>query len=172
MVTINTFRVHLCDLVKLASFSDLMNDFQANQQGWKDYFDSNTPQLHPIPQKWNENLSEFRKLLLLRCSRPDKVMEAIQLFVSAQLGKKFIDPSPWDLNVQHSQSNPFTPLIIILSPGANPTEEIFKLGANLGMKKRITNISFGQSQGPIAERAIQEAAIVGNWVLLQVSNII
>jgi dynein heavy chain len=157
----------LCELVKLPSFSELLSDFQTNSQSWKEYFESNSPHLHPLPNKWNDTLNDFQKLLLLRCSRPDKVMESIQLFVENHLGKKFIDPSPWDLQLPYMQSNPSTPLIVILSPGANPTEEIFKLGAHMGMRKRITNISFGQSQGPIAERAIQEAVIVGNWVILQ-----
>lgn len=34
------------------------------------------------------SLDSFRKLLILRCFRPDKVLPAIQDFVEANLGKK------------------------------------------------------------------------------------
>jgi dynein heavy chain len=46
-------------------------------------------------------------------------------------------------------------------------DEIFKLANQLGMKKRVTSISFGQQQGPIAERAITDAIYSGSWVVLQ-----
>jgi hypothetical protein len=36
------------------------------------------------------SLDSFRKLLILRCFRPDKVLPAIQDFVQANLGKKYV----------------------------------------------------------------------------------
>lgn len=98
-------------------------------------------------------------MLLLRCLRPDKLPEAIQQFISTHLGRRFIEPPPWDLTAQFNSSSPLTPLIILLSPGANPTEEIFKLANSIGMKKRVQSISFGQQQGPIAEKSYPRSNI-------------
>ena len=114
--------------------------------------------------------------------------EAIQQFISVNLGPQYAESPTWDLSTKFQLSSPMTPLMFILSPGmylselllkirwgnthadpvhhhhlcigANPTEEIFKLSVTVGMQKRIDAISFGQQQGPIAERAIENAIMV------------
>ena len=156
------------ELARLPNFSEFFHHFSKDPYRWKSIYDSSAPHLSPFPDEFETKLNGFHRLLLLRCLRPDKMPEAIQHFVTLNLGRKFIDPPPWDLQAYYSISSPTAPIIIILSPGANPTEEINKLSNSLGMKKRIVSISFGQQQGPIAEKAITEAMLVGNWVLLQV----
>jgi dynein heavy chain, axonemal len=54
-------------------------------------------------------------------------------------------------------SNPETPIVIILSSGANPIDEILNLGGKMEMTKRIHSISLGQEQAPIAEKIIDVA---------------
>jgi dynein heavy chain len=71
------------------------------------------------------------------------------------------------MDAHYQLSSPLCPLIITLSPGANPTDEIFKLASQKGMAKRVDSISFGQQQGPVALRAVEHAASLGNWILLQ-----
>jgi len=48
-----------------------------------------------------------------------------------------------------------TPLIFVLSPGADPLNNLVKFGEI--KKKHIDSVSLGQGQGPKAERFIQEA---------------
>jgi dynein heavy chain len=40
------------------------------------------------------------------------------------MGSSFIDPPPFSLEKQYEQSEPNTPIIFILSPGADPRLEI------------------------------------------------
>lgn len=46
----------------------------------------------PLPGIWDSQLDSFQKLLVLRCLRGDKVTNAMQDFVAANLGQSFIEP--------------------------------------------------------------------------------
>ena len=68
-----------------------------------------------------------------------------------KLGKKFVEPPPFDLAKSYNDSNHCTPLIFILSPGADPTMSLLKYAED---KKfggdKFNSISLGQGQvGPI-----------------------
>lgn len=45
-----------------------------------------------LPQEWANRLDDFQKIMFLKCLRPDKVTNAMQDFVSHNLGQKFIEP--------------------------------------------------------------------------------
>ena len=50
------------------------------------------------------------------------------------MGKNFITPPPFDLEFSVKDGTPFTPLIFILSPGADPRLEILNTADKLGKK--------------------------------------
>lgn len=41
---------------------------------WKGYYNSAKPHLEPLPEPWNDKLTSFEKLIVLRCLRNDKVV--------------------------------------------------------------------------------------------------
>ncbi len=45
-----------------------------------------------IPQKWMEKLDEFQRIIVLKCLRPDKITDAMQDYVAAKIGQRFIEP--------------------------------------------------------------------------------
>ena len=59
--------------------------------------------------------NKLQKLCVLRCLRPDKCVPAIQLYVEAHLGRRFIEPPPFDLGAAFGDSNVSMPLIFILT---------------------------------------------------------
>eukprot|EP00753_Platysulcus_tardus_P001929 PLAT11596.21.p1 GENE.PLAT11596.21~~PLAT11596.21.p1 ORF type:complete len:1541 (+),score=910.45 PLAT11596.21:361-4623(+) len=111
--------------------------------------------------------TEFQRLIVLRCLRPDKVIPRLQQFVVSAVGEKYIDPPAFDLAGSFEDSSCTTPLIFILSSGANPAGELFKFAERRGFDKKLRAISLGQGQGAIAEAAIEESIDSGGWVCLQ-----
>jgi dynein heavy chain len=157
----------ILSLSALPSFSAFEMDFVDHIELFKKIFDSATPQKERLPPKWQATLSSFQRLLILRCLRADRVAVAIQDFVAAELGEKFIEPQMSDLAAIYKESSPMTPLIFVLSPGADPAAAVYKFAEELKMSKRIAAVSLGQGQGPRAEVIIKEALERGMWVLLQ-----
>jgi len=155
----------LARLEKFASFPQIMTTYIND---YKRYYLSSDPfaSAVPGPADFSEKLAPLQKMLILRCLRPDKLSSAIQTFVSTHLGQKYIEPPGFDLAGAFTDSDQCTPLVFILSPGVDPSKEIFKFAESRGFGN-LENISLGQGQGPIAEQALRDAMDKGSWVMLQ-----
>lgn len=159
----------LCYLDKeLPAFNGLCDHIASHVQHYHTMFMSAKAHSEPFAtQQWNERMSQINRMMFLRCLRPDKLMEAVQDFVTANLGLRFIQPPPFDLARIYKDSNCTTPLIFVLSAGADPSEEWKKFADTQNMGKKLHYISLGQGQGPRAERLLKEGTEMGTWVLLQ-----
>jgi len=60
-----------------------------------------------------------------------------------ELGEEYVKPPPFDLSDIHEDSTNKTPIIIVLSAGADPLTEIEKLKKSKGIKK-VDPLSLGQ----------------------------
>lgn len=69
--------------------------------------------------------------MFLRIFRSDKVIQVIQKLVKKEkeLGPSFIVPPPFDMAKSYADSLNSIPIIIVLSPGADPMGELLKLAA-------------------------------------------
>lgn len=99
-----------------------------------------------LPGSWQDSLTDFQKLLVLRCLRPDKVTNAMQDFVVSHLGQRFIEPQTADLNLVFKDSSATTPLIFILSQGTDPAADLYKFAEEMRFARKLTAISLGQGQ--------------------------
>ena len=140
--------------------------FVKNLDKWEGAIESSEP-LKLIKEIAGDTYDDFKLLCMLRCLRPDKVVHGTTAYISKELGPKYIEPPPLDLENCFADSRNVTPLIFVLTPGAAPMTELLKLAEELGYANKLFAISLGQGQGPIAENAIAEAAEKGGWVCLQ-----
>lgn len=154
----------VCRLSEIHRFPTFKNDFIENLEQWKVVYDSLNPQDEPLPGIFAKETGLFR-LCALRTIRPDKIVLAVQQFVSEVMGERFIKPPPFDLQSCYSDSSCVVPLVFILSPGSDPMGAVFR--AADALKTSVDPISLGQGQGPKAERLIQRAKEKGTWVVLQ-----
>jgi dynein heavy chain len=157
----------ILSLATLKSFNGLDLEFMEYATHFKTIFDSAFPHKEQLPGSWNSQLSDFQKLLVLKCLRSDKMTPAIQEFVGKALGQKFVEPQTSEMISFYKESSPITPLIFVLSPGADPASNLYKFAEDMKMMKRIAAVSLGQGQGPRAEAYIKEGMEKGMWILLQ-----
>ncbi|ESO88893.1 hypothetical protein LOTGIDRAFT_125424 [Lottia gigantea] len=152
----------------MKAFTGFMDHFQKHVHDWKKIYDSATPHLETLPLPWCDCLTNLEELIVLRCLRPDKMVPAIQKYIAERMGQIYIEPPTFDLSLCYQDSNCYSPLIFVLSPGADPMAGLFRFAEEKGMgNKGLQTISLGQGQGPIAEKMILEALEKGTWVVLQ-----
>ena len=85
----------------------------------------------------------------------------------AEMGDRFVQPPVLDYMRIFKQSKPTLPVVFILSPGADPGNDIQALAEQVGMESRFKFLALGQGQGALAEQLIDTGMKRGYWVLLQ-----
>ncbi|XP_070583565.1 dynein axonemal heavy chain 11 isoform X3 [Erythrolamprus reginae] len=150
-------------------FRGLDKDIEGSVKRWKKWVDSECPEKEKLPQEW-KNKTSFERLIILRALCPDRITYALRDFVEEKLGSKYVDGTRIDLAKSYEESSPATPVFFILSPGVDPLKDMETLGKKLGFTidcGKLHNISLGQGQEIVAEKAIEKAAKHGHWVILQ-----
>jgi dynein heavy chain len=82
------------------------------------------------------------------------------------MGKFFIESQSATMEVVYADTDCKTPLIFILSTGADPTATLLKFAQQKNYGDRLATISLGQGQGEKADRLIEAAIVSGDWVML------
>ena len=134
---------------------------------WRAWVECADPHVTPLPAPWAAALSPLDKMLLLKALREEKLIFAVKDFVSANLGAQFVQSPPVSLPEVMKDAREDTPVIFILSTGADPTGMLFSYAKTQNYLARLKIISLGQGQGPRAQKLIDESSASGDWVLLQ-----
>ena len=85
----------------------------------------------------------------MRCLRPDRIIFATTAFIINNLGQKYTEPPVLDLNSVLADSQPDLPLIFVLSPGVDPTNQLSQLGEAKSIP--FSSIALGQGQARAAD---------------------
>ncbi|EGR30998.1 hypothetical protein IMG5_119660 [Ichthyophthirius multifiliis] len=120
-----------------------------------------------FPEDYNSKLDRFEKMLLLKIFRPEKIMFAINDYIINYLGSFFVEHPPVQMETIHQDSDFQTPIIFVLSQGADPSSLILNFAQEKEMTQNLKIISLGQGQGQKAAVLIEQAKQQGNWICLQ-----
>ncbi|GLV39725.1 Dynein heavy chain 64C [Carabus blaptoides fortunei] len=128
-----------------------------------------------VPRLWSEEKplspigSAMYQLLLIQTFRPDRVIAAAQLFVTAVLGEYFMNTAEKELDLAacvESELKASVPALLCSVPGFDASSRVDDLAAELN--KQISSIAIGSAEGfNQAERAINMACKSGRWVMLK-----
>ena len=134
---------------------------------WKDLIAAEDPSRLSLPSKYEETLTEFQKLMIRKIIKEENLMLYIKEFIKKELSDEFIESPPFDLAGAYHDSTNTSPLIFILSPGADPIPNLQNLAKQHGMDEKLRILSLGQGQGKIAQNFIETGQANGEWICLQ-----
>lgn len=116
---------------KLPNLREIFTHVRNNVSKWKNLYDSAKPHEDQLPDQWDD-LAGLDRMVVIRCFRPDKLIPAVQNFIKQNMGQAYIEPPTFDLAGSYKDSNCYSPLIFVLSPGSDPTagNNTFKCHSN------------------------------------------
>lgn len=107
----------VCSLSSLPNFQGLVDGVSSDVFFWRDLYDSLEPHLMRLPGHW-ETMNSFQKMCILRCFRADKIPESVMNFVIEKMGRRFVEPPPFDLGSCFKDATLMTPMVFVLSKGS------------------------------------------------------
>jgi len=124
------------------------------------------PESAQLPGEWETKCDgdKLKKMIVLRCFRTDRVNFAIRNYVEHFMKKEFIENKPTILKDVFEESKPTEPIIFVLSPGVDPTDNLKKLADE--RQVQFESISMGRGQSERAKRILTEGAEGGHWIFL------
>lgn len=110
-----------------------------DDDSWSQWNSINDCELH-FPE--DRHLTPFQQLLLIQAFRPDRLESAMKQFACDLLGIKDISPETLNLRKLYSKETISTePILIIISPGADPSAELRDLAIEITGKDRYFEVS-------------------------------
>lgn len=149
----------------LKAFHKIHEDFAHHLQKWENYLTGDDQYEEKIGGF--DEIQHFRKLLLIRAMKPENIVLSIGQYVSDQLGKFYEESAVATMEDVYAESDCRTPVIFILSQGADPSNQLIKFAKEKGFERMFIPLSLGQGQGKKAEVLIQRGIKEGLWILLQ-----
>ncbi|KAL7675821.1 hypothetical protein ACOME3_002085 [Neoechinorhynchus agilis] len=156
----------ICALVRLRRYRPLLGSFTPFADQWNNWYMNPEPENIPIPGGIENNAGNLCRLQLIKIIRPDRLTIALKSFVENTIGKDYIEPVTPSLMTIYQQSSRFTPVLFILSPGADPMNLLKNLASSVEMEDRFFSISLGQGQAEKAMYLLETSTEQGNWVYL------
>ena len=160
--------VDLADTMR-GPFAELLAELEAGagRPALREALGGAAPHTARLPGGFEEKFTPFQRLLLTRAVRPEKVVFGCRAYVERRLGRRFTESPAFDLPAAFEDSSKVTPLIFVLSTGADIMDYLLDLAGRAGKREGMKLISLGQGQGPVAERLMAQAQLQGEWCTLQ-----
>ncbi|CDJ60958.1 hypothetical protein EMWEY_00008520 [Eimeria maxima] len=125
------------DLFKLRTVSPAFHGLQENvlaePQAWKEWAEDDSAEKAEMPGQWSRVLTPFQKLIVVRVFRVDRVHNAIKNFIQWRLNEHYVQSPTLQYSKIYAQSSELSPILLILSPGANPFAAVSALAESIGL---------------------------------------
>ncbi|KUM66682.1 hypothetical protein ACN42_g360 [Penicillium freii] len=156
-------------MTKLANMS-LFKDHLSNvtEEQWDRFFGEELAE-NVVPVMWDESVSQLdqllRSLLLVKICRMDRFVPSAERFIQAVFGRELFEGGA-DLKDVVDQVTATRPIALSSSPGFDASYKVDALVE--ATRATCANIAMGSNEGlESADKAISNAAAVGNWVLVK-----
>ncbi|UZJ52281.1 hypothetical protein CBS101457_001601 [Exobasidium rhododendri] len=166
-------RLKVGSFMRLHFFRSIDAHLDANQDQWRDFLTSSVPETI-VPPFWKQDdedesalIDAVRTSLVVKCLRPDRVVQAVALLVSTVFSLDILSETAYDLqSITTDEVGPETPIALCSVPGFDASYRVDSLVKASNAK--CTSVAMGSQEGfQLADQAITTAARTGSWVLLK-----
>ncbi|XP_055023019.1 cytoplasmic dynein 2 heavy chain 1 [Boleophthalmus pectinirostris] len=158
---------HAALAVLKATFPALYQSLYLNDADLWQSFSRSSHCEQEMPPSIVKKITAFQQLLLVQAIRPDRLQSAMVAFASQALCMKELSPPPLNLRRLFAETLEGEPVLIIISPGADPSQELAELAAETVGRENYHEISMGQGQADVALAALRECSRNGDWLCLK-----
>ncbi|XP_069679211.1 cytoplasmic dynein 2 heavy chain 1 isoform X2 [Periplaneta americana] len=120
-----------------------------------------------FPVQLARRLTPFQQVLVIQALRPDRLHSALVQFSLQTLGLQDLSPPALSLKQLLYETLPTEPVLLVISPGADPSEELRALAHATVGDQHYFEIAMGQGQVTVALDHLHAAAQQGDWLCLK-----
>ena len=159
---------HWTLLVMLSEQSEVFNELpqiiSENVEKWHNFYHCSSIVETPVPGY--KGVSEWHKMILLKCIRPDSIINISHAIIRDTIGSEFLKRERLKLNRCYGYSDATTPMIFVLHESAyDPTETLRKYANKKDKNLIVLSVQKGREE--VTEKTIRDAAKCGDWVLVE-----
>ena len=134
----------LHQLTSFSIFEGLLESIDSDAQKWEEFMLSTKAEeaFELLPEPMYSTLTYFAWIPLIRVMKPEFTTMAIRRYIQKALGNYFVSPIIFHLREAYDLSRVGTPLMLILTPGNDPMDQIRKLSEE--KQKLVTPVSLGK----------------------------
>lgn len=146
-------------------FNGLTTSITHSPKEWHRWYMSPKPEVASLPAEWETKCEEkLKKMIILRCLRPDRIIFACMDFVESKMKKEFIETRPVKLDDVYKNTDNREPIIFVLSPGVDPIDQITNLARTY--EASIQTLALGKGQNEKARKLLQDGLKSEKWIYL------
>ena len=137
---------------------------------WHKYLEASNPMDTALPNALSATLSRFQQLLLLRIFHPHCVLRGMTNVVQEWCGTDISRIPPLDISAAFEDSLSTIPLLFILDPGTDPTENIENFASrefNVNDSRKLVTMEATLSKAQGFEAQLLQCMEKGDWMLVR-----
>ncbi|XP_076467409.1 LOW QUALITY PROTEIN: cytoplasmic dynein 2 heavy chain 1-like [Babylonia areolata] len=120
-----------------------------------------------FPGAVERRCTPFQQVLLVQAARPDRLQSCMGLFACRALGMKELSPPTISLKKLYQETICTEPILIIISTGADPSQELQELANQTVGHDRFHQVAMGQGQAEVAMQLLHQCSSSGEWLCLK-----
>ena len=151
-----------------STFPSLYNNLELSNTNLWAQFSRSSQCEKEFPLSVAKKITPFQQLLVVQALQPDRLQSAMEQFANFALSLRELNPSTLNLKkLYSSETVPTEPILLVISPGADPSQELQELAHEVVGQQNYYQVAMGQGQGDIALQLLRDCAHNGQWLCLK-----
>ncbi|XP_054720078.1 dynein axonemal heavy chain 2-like [Uloborus diversus] len=158
---------NIVQLEQMPKFLGITGSFEDMGKAWHEWYTTIEPEKSFLPGNWQSICTEFRKLIIIRCLRMDRITSCIHTFIKNIMGERFLAYPHSSFSDIVKDSVAQRPLVVIAVSGdIDPAVVISELAKEFQMQNKYQSMALSRGDEYKAAQLIIDSAKMGHWLFI------